>query len=232
MISKTTKINILLTLTYLVTSSAQTCSKNCIGCQSQNQCIGCFHTHFIKPGRCGTDISHYEQTHCMLYYKGSHKCGWCAPGFDLSEESDECLQSTHYIDYCRYSIQVSGKSFCEICEDSIPNQDSTECIPISRRVKKKDHLEHCLWTKVSGRESYQCVRCKEGYSINMEKNRCEKAGVRGCWKHEGDEGDQECFLCDPWLGFASLEVGECGRVTDLFLQKEQELAQESIKIIL
>ena len=216
----------------LANQTLQACSKNCIGCESKGKCIGCFHTKFIAHGRCGTDISDYEVNHCMIYYQNSKKCGWCAPGFDLSENSDECIQSTHYIDDCRYSVQVSNGSFCEICENSMPNLDSTKCIPVTRKVQKTKLLENCLWIKVNANESYSCVRCREGYSFNLETKVCERALIGGCWKHQRIGGDHECFLCDPWLGYASINVGKCEKVSDLFLRGRLKVAIETERIFI
>jgi len=208
-----------------------TCSKNCISCESDGSCLGCFHTHFINKGKCGTDISQFEKSHCMIYYQNSERCGWCAPGFDLSEHSEDCVQSDHYIDNCRYSVRISGRTSCEICENSVPNKNSSQCVEIP---KKK--LENCLWTKVTGHESFQCVRCEEGFSLNLTSKKCEKAQVNGCWKHDiiGHRKKQQhdCYACDPWKGFASMKEGGCTKVSNLFLNHQQQLGQESIKIIL
>lgn len=227
--TKSSKTTIAVICFILLAHVIQGCSKNCISCESDGHCIGCFHTPFIKEGKCGTDISRYEQSHCMLYYQNSKQCGWCAPGYDLSEHFEDCVQSTHYIDNCRYSVRISGKTSCEVCENSVPNHNSTKCIDDSVKT-----IKNCLWTKVAGHESYECIRCQEGFSLNLTTKKCEKAKVKGCWKHDDEESSKKqfCLACDPWRGFASMKEGGCIKVDNLFLNHQQQLGQESIRIVL
>lgn len=216
---------------------AQGCSPGCSNCQfamgqdnglSQQmtpKCKGCYGS-FLVDGQC-TPID-YTYTKCLQWgvnNNGGYSCQWCENGYALSEEG---LCIPHTIDGCvfakvigsfRQSLTVgqqppSGPNIqCYVCNQSWPSTDFKSC-----GSNLQQQVNPCLWglrspnteSESLGQQppvAKKCAACRQGYSVDPNKNECVSSTVPGCRVLTGDL--QKCADCHLAFGWFMKTPGNC-----------------------
>ena len=190
------------------------------GCVSQGStgCFICYRRHSIKDAGCGPLLPDSDpcQFYIFKHIDNINSCYGCKPGFALQSSitihgsTTKCVKGT--IPGCLREEHVirDGKLTaiaCDACSDGrysveAPKTYAQSCKEISNPVP------NCLWGGIVVSGMYgqiRCYRCKEGYAVDANTNKCVTTPQKGCWQ----EFLGRCSDCDPFAGYSSSANGDC-----------------------
>lgn len=197
------KIAFILILFLIRSSSTTDCSINCIGCLKTG-CIGCIESKKVNSFECSKTENPIKN--CFLHYsQANNLCYWCKVGY--VEKNGECKKLENLIEGCiNHKFSEQRGVFCETCAGGYPSKDQKHCNRFEE-YENQHVFRNCLWGGLFHKIQPICMRCQTGYSILDFL--CERSEIEGCWIMKSNEKEKICNVCDPWLGYHSLEVGKC-----------------------
>lgn len=199
------RILVLLLLAILMgVRGEEDCGENCLLCYrhgSRPACAYCWKTR-LSDGECveepsgrATNRQCGEEVCSVSRNSGCYIC----PGNEVetSYGSGKCVENRQKIEGCLMPfLDHEQKIRCSMCADGYPSTYGFECVD----KEEGEMPPNCEWGKrnVHFGGQVSCFRCKEGYAVSYEGDRCILSDVQGCMKFGIGN---VCDMCDGWNGY-------------------------------
>ena len=168
-----------------------------------------------SPG-CGPLLS--SQDRCRFYKysgnSGASRCVECKTGFALNQRNGACIQGT--ISRCRAeTYETNDTRFCTECETGyyaqLLSSGVSRCVPAGQIQKAVPNCLYGGFTQKTGNfVSTSCARCKPGFSLSSDGQKCETARFAGCLRNA--EFGTRCQSCDVYEGYSMQTDFRCVKV--------------------
>ena len=237
---RTTTIIAFITITLASSASVGAQGTTIPGCVGlyEGTCGQCYKRKVLETGNgCGPVLPATDK--CILYSYNKNvkqqQCAACAEGYaekiqitnstNTTKITTSCVKGS--LDNCIIEGESEGARFCYACDKglySVLNKTAK-----TGTCQKVDNpVPNCLWgsfVQPAAQGGPHCIRCVNGFAVDLTSGKCEAAVVAGCWTQQAGK----CVACNPFTGYSATTDGGCAKNGAALEGDLEAAAQRAIK---